>query len=531
MITLINKPARILVMTALCLLTFGTPSLSSKTTIPDLPTKAGESINGPHSELAVINEYMIKADATAIVVSNGYIEPNAGSQADTNGYFDSLAPSSLVVYDENGNPTGIRSSSAPPGGNIMGASAGSFSVNESGAATYSIPITVSPGTGGMEPQLALAYSSMGQNGLLGMGWTLSGLSSISRGRATLAQDGFIDGVDFDTQDRFILDGERLMVVNGNYGANGSEYRTEQNTFRKVVAYGQQGSGPEKFKVWTKDGLIYEYGYTEDSGLEPKGQSSALIWSVNKISDTKGNYIRFSYLKDKNITHQHIERIEYTGNDLAGLSPYNTVNFEYDSNSTITSYILGSPMENPFRMKRIVVQHQGADMRTYSLYYENKGVAGQSYLTAIQECGTDGKCFEATGFAYENTQQSNNFSLPSQWVNAYGADNSAGGWKSAEDPRRMADVNGDGLQDIVAFGPDTGGVFVSLSTGTGFTSPEKWVISGFDYNDEWRVKNYPLYLVDVNGDGMQDIVAFGPDTGGVVYVSLVNNRNSINHHLT
>ena len=110
----------------------------------------------------------------------------------------------------------------------MGATKGNFSVNESGAATYAIPITVSPGTAGMEPQLALAYSSMGQAGPLGMGWTLSGLSSISRTKATLAQDGFIDGVDFDVSDRFILDGQRLMVVSGTYGRRlGIPNRTKQ----------------------------------------------------------------------------------------------------------------------------------------------------------------------------------------------------------------------------------------------------------------------------------------------------------------
>ena len=97
----------------------------------------------------------------------------------------------------------------------------------------------------------LAYSSMGQAGpqdSWAWAWTLSGLSSISRTKATLAQDGFTDGVDFDINDRFILDGQRLMVISGTYGADGSEYRTEQNSFKKVMGYGQQGSDPEKFKV-------------------------------------------------------------------------------------------------------------------------------------------------------------------------------------------------------------------------------------------------------------------------------------------
>ena len=49
---------------------------------------------------------------------------------------------------------------------------GQFAVNQAGAATYSIPIAVPPGTAGVMPSLSLDYSSQGSNGLLGIGWTL-----------------------------------------------------------------------------------------------------------------------------------------------------------------------------------------------------------------------------------------------------------------------------------------------------------------------------------------------------------------------
>ena len=66
----------------------------------------------------------------------------------------------------------------------VGAIAGSFRVDESGAATYSIPLFTPPGTAGVVPQVALAYSSQGGDGPLGRGWSISGLSSITRCRAT-----------------------------------------------------------------------------------------------------------------------------------------------------------------------------------------------------------------------------------------------------------------------------------------------------------------------------------------------------------
>ena len=54
---------------------------------------------------------------------------------------------------------------------------GDFAV-VNGAATYSIPIAVAPGRGGMQPDLSLNYASGSGNGILGMGWSLGGQSVI-----------------------------------------------------------------------------------------------------------------------------------------------------------------------------------------------------------------------------------------------------------------------------------------------------------------------------------------------------------------
>src|ERR1043166_4817686 len=84
---------------------------------------------------------------------------------------------------------------------IPGMSLGSFKVNNNGAANYTIPIIVPPGTNGIAPKLALQYNSQGSNGLLGMGWGLEGLSIIQRCRANVAQDNFNGGINYDSSDR------------------------------------------------------------------------------------------------------------------------------------------------------------------------------------------------------------------------------------------------------------------------------------------------------------------------------------------
>ncbi|MGE0209088.1 MAG: SpvB/TcaC N-terminal domain-containing protein [Lysobacteraceae bacterium] len=56
----------------------------------------------------------------------------------------------------------------------VGATAGQFRVDESGAATYSVPIQAVPGTAGVAPDISLNYSSQGGDGPLGRGWAVGG---------------------------------------------------------------------------------------------------------------------------------------------------------------------------------------------------------------------------------------------------------------------------------------------------------------------------------------------------------------------
>src|SRR5262249_9343278 len=252
-----------------------------------------------------------------------------------------------------------------------------FGVSATGAATYSVAISVPPGTAGMTPKLSLEYNSQSGNGLLGMGWSLGGLSSISRCPRTTAQDGVAGGVNFDANDRFCMDGQRLVVIGGTYGADGSEYRTEIESFSKIVAHGTAGVGPAWFEVRTKSGQVMEFGNTTDSRILAQGKTMARSWALNKVSDTKANYLTVTYVNDNANGQAYPSRIDYTGNAAAGLATYNSVQFVYNTaRPDITpAYHLGSLLQTRVLLTNIKTYAGATWVGDYRLAYQQGSATG------------------------------------------------------------------------------------------------------------------------------------------------------------
>lgn len=195
-------------------------------------------------------------------------------------------------------------------------------VGDGGTPSYSQAIAVPPGVGGMTPKLSLLYAGGGVNGPLGHGWSVQGLSVITRCAATLAQDGKTVGVAYVASDKLCLDGQRLIQTDeaGNAAPSGGsnavgvpvttqvndaqglganvyrEFRTEKDMYARIRAYGYANgdstgaSGPAYFKVWTKAGQVYEYGDAAASpaattGLIAPPGKAPMAWAVARISDT------------------------------------------------------------------------------------------------------------------------------------------------------------------------------------------------------------------------------------------------------
>jgi len=204
----------------------------------------------------------------------------------------------------------------------VGRTDAAFGVTPNGGASFSIPIRVTEGIAGLTPSLAITYVGPGTRTVLGVGSALSGISIITACRKTIAQDLNAAPVTLTSADRFCLDGARLRLVTGTYGATGATYRTELDQLIRVTSMASTNGIPDWFKAEMPNGLEYEFGNTADSKLLASGVSGAppQFWAVNRISDANGNAISFVYDTDNSLRRFRPSYILYTASN-AGAARY------------------------------------------------------------------------------------------------------------------------------------------------------------------------------------------------------------------
>ncbi|QUJ67402.1 type IV secretion protein Rhs [Photobacterium sp. GJ3] len=268
-----------------------------------------------------------------------------------------------------------------------------------GEATYSLPIAVAPGRARHQPNLSFEYRSNSGNGPLGVGWHLKGLSSIYRCGKNRAIDGVWGGVHFNAEDQFCIDGERLIAISGKAGGAQTEYRTHIDDYRKVMSFGQQGNGPQYFKVWTKTGQVFEYGVTGDARVELPGKSDVYKWSLNKITDkTKQNAIHYAYSENQAAGTHLLSKVSYVGGSVV-------LNYDTRTDKTF-SYLKGSKLNQQHRIKSIVSRN-GSDREfaTYHLTYQSSAGTQRSLLTKIEQC-VGGACSTPVAFEWQSKLKTN-----------------------------------------------------------------------------------------------------------------------------
>jgi hypothetical protein len=412
----------------------------------------------------------------------------------------------------------LGAASLVPAAHAQMSTPGSFAVSPSGAATYTVPIQVPPGVGGLAPNLALVYNSQAGNGLLGVGWSLSGLSSITRCPRTMAQDGVRGSVNYDLNDRYCLDGQRLIAVSGAYGGNGTVYRTESDDYSRITSYAETGAtnGPGSFIVKAKSGLTMEFGKTADSRIEAQGKATVIAWVLNKVKDNAGNYYTIAYTEDNANGQFYPARINYTANDAASaaLASMTSVQFSYDTRSdVIQGFQMGSGSKLTKRLNAIQTCRattaqtctEGAQVAYYRLTYQVGTPSGRSQLAAVTNCPFSGGCLPPVTLVWlDQAAQSGTFGTPIYTLLSPESLSSSY-WKP-----QSGEFNGDGKIDVALVHNDTYSwkVLVALSKGNGtFSAPVYTLVS----SENLAASYWNPQLGDFNGDGITDVALVHNDS--------------------
>lgn len=471
---------------------------------------------------------------------------------------------------ENSNPPPSITSYADSAGNTVGYLDGSFSVSAMGAATYNVPIAIPPGTAGVQPEIALQYSSQAGEGVAGLGWSIAGISSISRCGKTVAQNGVASGVNFSPDDVFCLDGQQLVKVgDGLYGGDNTSYKTEIDSYSSITSQdSDRDRFPESFTVKTKAGEIISYGTTSSSRVFRRGSDitnvssydrRVLSWNIARTADRKTNYIDYIYTADHNTstdtTDHRVKEIKYTGNTAIGQSPFASIVFNYKDRidtSSIASmsnkvrYVKGFGFHTAKMLDNVEIKLEGSALRTYNLNYYDLG-SQTHHMTApqlksIEECAVT-HCLPKTWIMWDGSHASNTDFVGGQAIapvseglaqrppNNQGIAvpdasvflpeetgeskfissnelNQFGTNEAGFNTRLIGDVNGDGRSDIVMVRANgAGSVRIALSNGHGFKVKDTGNTTntpGIPFSGE------PYMLADVNGDGLSDLVHFAYD---------------------
>ena len=364
-------------------------------------------------------------------------------------------------------------------------------VSAIGAASYTIPIEVVPGTMGLQPNLSVAYNSMSGFNVLGSKWILSGISAITRTCQTTFFDKNISPIGYDTADRFALDGQRMLLFSGStYQCDNAVYCFEAEDFSRIT---KMGTGNNfYFRQTLADGSVIEYGQTSQSRLSV-GSDKHLMWMVDKVIDPNGNYMQYCYQQSEG--EIWIDHIDYTILSNRS-SAYASISFEYETMTNPNDgFVGGQRVRQSKRLKNIVVKHQGTLVRRYSFTYNTN--LQYERLTEVALYDANNSQLSATTITW-NTPSST--MTTDEQVNLL-----LGGFYTT-----AGNFDADRIYDIFAINKNTYVPYLVKKTQDGFS----WTQVG----NRFPSTNYDnLTAVDIDGDGIDEVVF--RDISNATYYSL------------
>ncbi|MDP3940199.1 MAG: toxin TcdB middle/N-terminal domain-containing protein, partial [Deltaproteobacteria bacterium] len=374
-----------------------------------------------------------------------------------------------------------------------------------GAATARLPIAAPQGAGGVQPPVAIGYSSQQGNGWIGVGW--------GYGAGTI-QRSLREGVPgYGASDTFQLDGEDLLLDN----QSPATYHTRRESFLRIEHI---TSGGDYWVVRDKQGTVSRYGFNADARVVHPTNGFPFAWHLDSVTDAHGNEIRYTYTQPSGTNLALLSAIAYAYRGGVPVGDLRTIEFvTEDRPDKPESYLAGFKTLLDRRLARIDVKVNGVLARRYDFAYTQSTDSGRSLLASVREIGSDGvTALPPTVFTY--TDNTGNGGTRG-W-----SDQGAAGWNlpgllqfvetdKKDTGVRLADVNGDGLVDVVRSKKNVGRQ-VYLNNGTGFDAAASpaWTIP-VDLVDD-KGKDQGFAFLDLDRDGLLDLLQIRERDGTAGY---------------
>jgi len=256
-----------------------------------------------------------------------------------------------------------------------------------GSASFGIKLKVPEGVKGMAPELSLRYASGSGWGLIGKGWSLGGIESISI-------DTRFGLPAYDRKDTYLVEGSRVKY-------EGGVWRKEKEQQYERIANGWvegRGVSENYFEVTGKDGRVKIYGKERWSG---KGEGAKYIYYLDRERDSFGNEVKYVYKKENGAEGEEVllEQVIY------GKERDRKVTIAYEGRGDTRIDGRGKYVRKESkRIASIEMSVGGRVVRKYGFKYrEDKEVGneagenemGESLLKKIEVKGEG----EAEGYAY------------------------------------------------------------------------------------------------------------------------------------
>lgn len=347
---------------------------------------------GFHAKSDVSNPFIAKIGPSTENLGGGPIDSGAGAT----------------------NPSGTTA----PSGQSFHDTKGNIEVSGAGQLQFTLPIALPPGIKSIAPQVNLMYTSSSGNGIAGYGWTLSGITSISRIGKNIEKDGELKGVQVDYSDYYSFNGQRLILKSGEYGKDGAEYVTEKYSNIKIKSVGNSKniSGPDYWEVTFEDGSQAKYEKTFSSGFMADS-TPTLEYNIIKWKNAQGNYITYNYQYNMSSGFSEpaggtsrISSIEWGGNETLNKPHFNTIEFTYiDRDLAEQSYVQGLKYTQNKLLSEIKVNSNGSQFKRYKIgYIKDTNGIGYQFAQQITEYNAANEAANPILIEYEKSASGTNW---------------------------------------------------------------------------------------------------------------------------